>query len=113
MWREKEKSSNSNGSRKRASGEVDLDNGRGDDVSDTTSSPIKPIPEVRDKQEAVAEVKKKLDVAVDAQDFVPPPPPAYIPPRERKRSKKYASGTGVQEDDDSMAGSLEECRHTQ
>lgn len=55
VWREKEKSSNGNNAHKHPSREADLNNGGGDDVSETASSSIKPTPEVRDKQEDVVD----------------------------------------------------------
>jgi hypothetical protein len=86
MWKEKEKQGpTETGSRKCASEEANL-HGVTEELTNTTSSPLKKGNAGRGDGRTGSNTQKQLQLGV-VQD-VPPPPPQYINPRERKCLKR-------------------------
>nr|TKW10491.1 hypothetical protein SEVIR_6G168000v2 [Setaria viridis] len=92
VWMEKKVGSDDgSGSRKRASEEAGLDKGTDAELSDTATSPVKPMEEKHGRSREVL-AKKQLSMTAEPSNkveiCVPPPPPKYISPREKKKQKK-------------------------
>lgn len=101
----------SSGSRKRPSGEADLDASHGDELRDTALSPEKtPVQEEKGVENSSA--RKQLTLQGSAE-VVPPPPPSYVSPRQRKRTKRQEGREKPEVLPTEKAGSGEECRWEQ
>jgi hypothetical protein len=99
--------------RKRNSGEAGLDIITGNELEDSTTSPLKPLMEGVEKSadKTGAQRQLNLDGADLALVAVPPPPPQYVPPKDKKRQKKDKEGAEKTKNGaGNKAGSSEECR---
>ncbi|PNT76144.1 hypothetical protein BRADI_1g44976v3 [Brachypodium distachyon] len=110
------------GGRKRSSTDAGLHDD--DDLTNTTSSPLKTPSNSKPEEHGNASAKKHLDMDAASQmenmERIPPPPPQYITPREQKKMSKTKGGDvknkGVTNASTSNAGSvasLEEDRREQ
>jgi hypothetical protein len=102
--------------RKRNSGEAGLDIITGNELEDSTTSPLKPLMEGVEKSadKIGAQRQLNLDGADLALVAVPPPPPQYVPPKDKKRQKKDKEGAEKTKNGaDNKAGSSKEFRQQQ